>query len=327
MDIQLPGEDGLVLHAAAQGATRDRAIPIVAMTAHAMQGDASWRWTPDAPATSPSPSTRARWREQVRRYLAVARVTSRVLIIDDEPANVLLLESMLAEQPELEIKSVTDSRLAEREFLDFEPDIVLLDLHMPKPDGIEILTRLRSARESLGFLPVVVLSADTTRLARNSALVLGADDFLLKPLDREEVLLRVRNLLHTRRLYTELASAKEALERHEAQARKASRKADGCVNPTVNMQPEPRTHAIRAMSNPPLILIVEDNVGSLMLATVDARNRGFRGGRRRSRPRRPVICWRRKTPDLILMDIQLPGMDGLEFTKELKADPTPPPYR
>lgn len=141
-------------------------------------------------------------------------MTSRVLIIDDEPANVLLLESMLAEQPELEVKSVTDSRLAEREFLDYEPDIVLLDLHMPKPDGIEILTRLRSVRESLGFLPVIVLTGDTSRLARNSALLLGADDFLLKPLDREEVLLRVRNLLHTRRLYTDLASANEALEQH-----------------------------------------------------------------------------------------------------------------
>jgi len=147
---------------------------------------------------------------------------SRVLIVDDEPANILLLESMLAEQPDLEFKSITDSRLAEREFLDFEPDIVLLDLHMPKPDGIEILGRLRSARESLGFLPVVVLTADTSRLARNSALVLGADDFLLKPLDREEVLLRVRNLLHTRRLYTELASAKEALERHYGKAGKSA---------------------------------------------------------------------------------------------------------
>jgi len=147
---------------------------------------------------------------------------SRVLIVDDEPANILLLESMLAEQPDLEFKSITDSRLAEREFLDFEPDIVLLDLHMPKPDGIEILGRLRSARESLGFLPVVVLTADTSRLARNSALVLGADDFLLKPLDREEVLLRVRNLLHTRRLYTELASAKEALEGHYGKAGKSA---------------------------------------------------------------------------------------------------------
>lgn len=147
-------------------------------------------------------------------------MTSRVLIVDDEPTNTLLLESMLAEEPELEIKSINDSRLAEREFLDFEPDLMLLDLHMPRPDGMEILTRLRGARDSLGYLPVVILTADTSRLARNSALVLGADDFLTKPLDREEVLLRVRNLLHTRRLYKELASAKEALEQHERIARK-----------------------------------------------------------------------------------------------------------
>jgi putative two-component system response regulator len=142
-------------------------------------------------------------------------VTSRVLIVDDEPANTLLLEAMLADEPNLEIKAINDSAQAERAFLDFEPDLMLLDLHMPKPDGVEILTRLRGARDSLGYLPVVILTADTSRLARNSALVLGADDFLTKPLDREEVLLRVRNLLHTRRLYTELANAKEALEHQE----------------------------------------------------------------------------------------------------------------
>lgn len=146
-------------------------------------------------------------------------MTDRVLIVDDEPANVMLLEAMLSEE-ELEIKSVTDPAQAERAFLEFEPDLVLLDLHMPKPDGIEILTRLRSVRASLGYLPVVVLTADTSRLARNSALVLGADDFLTKPLDREEVLLRVRNLLHTRRLYTELATAKEALEQRERRSDK-----------------------------------------------------------------------------------------------------------
>lgn len=143
-------------------------------------------------------------------------MTSRVLIVDDEPANVLLLESMLADQSELEVKTVTDSGLAEREFMEYEPDIVLLDLHMPRPDGIEILTRLRGPRSSLGYLPVIVLTADTTRVARNSALLLGADDFLTKPLDREEVLLRVRNLLRTRGLYKELASAKETLERRDA---------------------------------------------------------------------------------------------------------------
>src|SRR5207302_6134185 len=101
----------------------------------------------------------------------------------------------------------TDSRQVEEVFVAFEPDIVLLDLHMPEPDGLEVLRRLRSVRNSLGFLPVIVLTGDTGKVARNSALILGADDFLTKPLDHEEVVLRLRNLLRTRQLYVELAKA------------------------------------------------------------------------------------------------------------------------
>jgi len=145
-------------------------------------------------------------------------LSSRILIVDDEPANVLLLESFLA-GPATKTRGVTDSREVEQVFREFEPDIVLLDMRMPQPDGLEILRRLRSARESLGFLPVIVLTADTTRVARNSALVLGANDFLTKPLDRAEVVLRVRNLLRTRDLYVELMATKQALERRLESAR------------------------------------------------------------------------------------------------------------
>lgn len=154
-------------------------------------------------------------------------MNGRILIVDDEPANAELLEAMLAQHADLDVKSVTDSRLAEHEFTEFEPDLVVLDLHMPEPDGLEILRRLRGARISLGYLPVIVLSADSSRLARNSALGLGADDFLTKPFDRTEVLLRVRNLLHTRQLYMELASAKEALEQRQPQGRQARKR--GCA--------------------------------------------------------------------------------------------------
>lgn len=74
------------------------------------------------------------------------------------------------------------------------------------------------------------------------------------------------------------------------------------------------------MNNPPLILIVEDNPGSLMLATVMLESEGFRvEGAESAEDARTMIAAQR--PDLILMDIQLPGMDGLEFTKELKAAP------
>jgi len=136
-------------------------------------------------------------------------MSSRILIVDDEPANVMLLEAFL-EHTATEIRSVSDSHLVEATFMAFGPDIVLLDLHMPDPDGLEILRRLRSARASVGFLPIVVMTADTTKVARNSALLLGADDFLTKPLDRTEVVLRVRNLLHTRELYSELANANQS---------------------------------------------------------------------------------------------------------------------
>src|SRR5229473_32594 len=141
----------------------------------------------------------------------VAQMHARVLIIDDEPANVLLLEAFLSDTA-TEVRGLNDSRQVEDVFKEFEPDIVLLDLHMPSIDGQEVLRRLSSARESLGFLPVIVLTGDTARTARNSALLLGADDFLIKPLDRQEVVLRVRNLLRTRRLYVELAEANRALE-------------------------------------------------------------------------------------------------------------------
>lgn len=138
-------------------------------------------------------------------------MSGRILIVDDEPANLALLEAILAESAS-EIRTLNDSRQVEQVFAEFEPDIVLIDLHMPDPDGLEILRRLRSARNALGYLPVIMLTGDTGHVARNSALILGADDFLTKPVDHDEVVLRVRNLLRNRELYVDLAKANLALE-------------------------------------------------------------------------------------------------------------------
>jgi putative two-component system response regulator len=102
-----------------------------------------------------------------------------------------------------EVRTITDSRQVEHAFAQFGPDLIILDLHMPQPDGFEVLRRLRGARQALGFLPVIVITADTGHVARNSALILGADEFLIKPVDRDELVLRVRNLLRTRQLFVE----------------------------------------------------------------------------------------------------------------------------
>ena len=139
-------------------------------------------------------------------------MSQRVLIVDDSPDDIEMIERILTDQS-VSILGVSDPSTVEEAFKHFEPDIVLLDLHMPEIDGLEVLRRLRGARSAAGFVPVVVLTGDQGKVARNSALVLGADDFLTKPLDPQEVVLRVRNLLRTRQLYVELAQANRNLER------------------------------------------------------------------------------------------------------------------
>lgn len=135
----------------------------------------------------------------------------KILIIDDEPINVALLEDMLSEAGYKQVKSVTDSRLALGLCDTFAPDLILLDLMMPHVDGFTILQALRSAGAEV-FLPVIVLTADANEETKRAALGAGATDFLLKPLDHLEVRLRIGNLLEMRRLHVQLDTQRSALE-------------------------------------------------------------------------------------------------------------------
>ena len=127
----------------------------------------------------------------------------KILVVDDEPANVALLEAMLLEGGYSRVKTITDSRLAIETCFSFDPDLVLLDLMMPHVDGFAILESIRAAAPET-FLPVIVLTADATESSKLRALRAGATDFLLKPFDQLEVLLRMNNLLETRRLHLQL---------------------------------------------------------------------------------------------------------------------------
>jgi DNA-binding response OmpR family regulator len=135
----------------------------------------------------------------------------KILIVDDEPANVALLQEILIENSYTRIEAVGDSKQVLAVCEKFEPDLVLLDLMMPPPDGFAILESLRSEREET-FLPVVVLTADTSEETKRRALSSGATDFLCKPFDHTEVVLRIRNLLETRRVHLLLDNQRAALE-------------------------------------------------------------------------------------------------------------------
>ena len=148
----------------------------------------------------------------------------KILIIDDEPANVALLEDLLGEAGYTRLRSVIDSRTALETCSTFEPDLILLDLMMPYVDGFAILETLRSVPAEL-FLPIVVLTADVNEETKRRALRAGATDFLLKPFDHLEVLLRIGNLLETRRLHrlldTQRAAFEDALRHRSLELREA----------------------------------------------------------------------------------------------------------
>lgn len=128
----------------------------------------------------------------------------RVLIVDDNRANVALLEHLLADAGYTNVLTTCDARQVPDLWAAWRPDLVLLDLHMPGVSGFELLKALAGPSDEPSKPPVLVLTADATAEARRRALSLGARDFLTKPLDHTEVLLRVRNLLEMRELQQRL---------------------------------------------------------------------------------------------------------------------------
>lgn len=122
---------------------------------------------------------------------------AKILIVDDEKVNVRLLEMILQNGGYKNVFSTTDSREAMSLFHNIQPDIVLLDLAMPHMDGFAVMAQLTTEMPVVA-VPILVLTADITATAKHRALKEGAKDFLTKPLDETEVLLRINNLLENR---------------------------------------------------------------------------------------------------------------------------------
>lgn len=131
-------------------------------------------------------------------------LAARILVVDDEAANVRLLEDLLQREGFRQVIATTDPGRVMGLVAAFEPDLILLDLMMPAPDGYALLEQLARRTDPGRFLPVIVLTADPSRSARHRALGLGAKDFLTKPLDTFEVALRVWNVAETAVLFKRL---------------------------------------------------------------------------------------------------------------------------
>ena len=125
---------------------------------------------------------------------------SCVVVVDDNPPSLQLVQLLLSRSGFRNVHAINDPRELIARYEELEPELIVLDLHMPGMDGYATLVELRK-RDTAADLPVLVLTADATRSATHRALELGANDFLTKPLDATELMLRVRNLLQTRALH------------------------------------------------------------------------------------------------------------------------------
>ncbi len=143
---------------------------------------------------------------------------AKILIVDDEPANVRYLERVLEQVGATRVVSSMDARQALPLFLRESPDLVILDLMMPYLDGFAVMAQLAPHVAANNLLPILVLTADNSADTKRRALVAGARDFLTKPVDRVEALLRIRNLIEARALHQQLQQQNIELE-EKVQAR------------------------------------------------------------------------------------------------------------
>ncbi len=136
---------------------------------------------------------------------------ARILAVDDNPANVRLLEMMLKQEGYENVTSVTDSREVNGLFRKWRYDLIILDISMPHLDGFQVMEQLFEIIHG-DYLPVLVLTAQTDMETRLRALELGANDFCTKPFDRAEVVNRISNMLEVRYLYNQQKRQSEILD-------------------------------------------------------------------------------------------------------------------
>ncbi|HSJ30683.1 MAG TPA: HD domain-containing phosphohydrolase [Longimicrobiales bacterium] len=138
--------------------------------------------------------------------------STRILIVEDDPAVQRVLERMLRSSGFGHVTRVRDAETALDVWATMPPDLILMDLHLPGTSGLDFLERIREEDAESEFLPVIMLTGDESPEVRRRALDLGAHDFLTKPFDVAEVLLRIRNLLRTRLLNRRLLDTNSVLE-------------------------------------------------------------------------------------------------------------------
>ncbi len=310
MDIELPGISGIEATRRIRSDMTLRDIPVVALSANAMQEDKSEaiaagcndyvtkpidikafpgiidRYLPQkhspiaAPAPLPAPAT---------EHL--------ILVVDDDPLNLELLSAQLIAR-EYRVITANNGEKALAAVEENTPDLILLDIMMPGIDGYEVTRQLKSDPETKE-IPIILVTALTEDAEKKRGLEAGADEFINKPVNHPELDTRVRSLLRLK----------------EYQDQIGSRKQSACL---ICQDPTDKEVGNRTPADLPTILVVEDDPISAKLMTtylspipckIELAQTGEEALRLVSQ----------KKIDIMLLDIMLPALDGFEVCKSIKG--------
>ena len=308
MDIQLPGLDGLSATRMIKLDPVTRDIPVVGVSAHAMEEDIEKALKAGCNGYITKPIDVHSFMERISEAVmkkdqkcarpgdvSTAR-TKRILVVDDNPLNVKLFSSKLAREG-YETVPAYDGREALARVLEEPTDIVLLDLMMPVMDGFEVLEKLKSNPKTKN-IPVIVITALTEAEERLNKLEAKADELLAKPVSTIELLMRVKSMLHLREIKDQLDERKDQLTSVPAL--------------------EYKKQESSGSEKEPFILIVEDEDKDAKLLATYLADTPYKLKRARNGKEAFTIIEKKKV-DIILLDILLPDIDGFEICRRLKS--------
>lgn len=218
-------------------------------------------------------------------------MTARVLVVDDVPANVKLLEARLNAEY-FDVVVATDGPQALDICAHGQCDIVLLDVMMPRMDGFEVCRRLK-ANPKTTHLPVIMITALDTPADRVAGLEAGADDFLTKPVNDLALLTRVRSLVRLKMLMDELGARAATSAQMEVEAGDTDHSPSGHIL-LVDDRPSSRDRIVSGLSRDHRVAVENDPQEALFKAAEG----GF---------------------DMAIVSLALTGHDGLRLCSQLRS--------
>jgi two-component system cell cycle response regulator len=220
----------------------------------------------------------------------------KILIVDDSPTTLAWFAKILSSDVYQTTQAMNGSEALEKAFSEL-PDLILLDVMMPQMDGIEVTRTLKNDYRTQNT-PIILITAMDDQDFRHTGLEAGAEEFLAKPVRRQELIARVNSMITLKHFRDQLA-----IRNHSQQTFVAR-------NDAKDTQPESQIEL-------PVVLLVEDNEGDAKLIQHVLKDLPLRL-ERVAYGKDAVELSRSGKVDLILLDIFLPDMDGFEVCRQVK---------